>query len=169
MTVCLLFYLANQIIHWYATSGAAVQAVPQRRCTVFKRKCSHNANSGGDFESFLVGSEGTVGLLFTIGSHKGIDSLYLDFVEFLAGSLNDGFLGASINNENEGVVIFNGLDGTLGADGVLHDGIWVENNWFLDSDSEGDGCSLLGLSDWATEGDLVPDLSLLVSVCSFLH
>ena len=139
------------------------------RLRVFIRKCSHDANSGGDLEGFLVGGEGHVGLLFSVGSHEGIDSLDLDFVQFLAGLLDNGLLGASVADEHEGVVVFNGLDGAFGAHGVLDDGVGVENNGLVGSDSESNRVSLLSLGDGATEGNLVPHLSLPGLVGSFLH
>ena len=76
----------------------------------------------------MVGGEGAVSFLFTIGSHESVNSFDLDFVKFLAGLLDNGLLGTSVDNEDEGVVVFNGLDSAFGADGVLNNGVRVEYN-----------------------------------------
>ena len=82
---------------------------------------SHNANLVGNIQSVLVTAEGNVGLLLSSWSVKSVDFLNLDFVELLA-SLSDHFLVALlVNDENESVVILNGLDGGF-------TGKWVLNN-----------------------------------------
>ena len=130
---------------------------------------SHDSDSGGNLEGFLVGSESNVSLLLTVGSHEGVDSGDSDLVEFLTGLLDGGLLGSTVADEDEGVVVFDGLDGGFGAHGELDDGVGVEDNGVLGSDSKGNGGALLGLGDWATEGGVVPDLSLLGGVGTFLH
>ena len=72
---------------------------------------SHDANLVGNIQSILVTAECNVGLLLSSWSVKSVDFLNLDFVELLT-SLSDHVLVAFlVNNENESVVILNGLDG----------------------------------------------------------
>ena len=72
---------------------------------------SHNTNFVGNVQSILIAAEGNIGLLLSSWSVKSVDFLNLDFVELLA-SLSDHFLVALlVNDENESVVILNGLDG----------------------------------------------------------
>jgi hypothetical protein len=165
----LFFFLIHPLFDGCTPTGAAVKAVPHCMCNFFIRRCSHDSDSGGNLEGFLVGGKSAVSLLLTIGSNEGVDSLDLDLVKLLAGSLDNGLLGASVNDEDEGVVVFDGLDGGFGAHGELDDGVGVEDNGVLGSDSKGNGGALLGLGDWATEGSVVPDLSLLGGVGTFLH
>lgn len=134
-----------------------------------RRMCSHDSDSGGNLEGFLVGTEGDIGLLLTIGSHEGVNSDNLDLVEFLAGFLDSGLLGSTVTDEDEGVVVFNGLDGRLRGERVLDDGVGVEDvSVVLNTSTESDGSLSLGLGDGSSEGSVGPDLSLEVGVRSLL-
>ena len=73
--------------------------------------CSHNTDLVGNVKSVLIRAEGNVCFLLSSWGVKSVDFLNLDFVELLAG-LSDHFLVALlVNDENESVVILNGLDG----------------------------------------------------------
>ena len=72
----------------------------------------------------MVGGEGAVSFLFTIGSHESVNSFDLDFVKFLAGLLDNGLLGTSVDNEDEGVVVLDLLHRGLGGQGELEDLFW---------------------------------------------
>ena len=50
----------------------------------------------------------------------------------MASFFDHGLGCALINNENESVVVFDGLDGTLSAAGVLNDGVLVPGRNLLD-------------------------------------
>ena len=113
--------------------------------------------------------EDNVGLLLTTGSDEGVDLLDLNVVVLLAGLLDGGLAGALVNDEHEGVVVFDGLDGGLGGAGELHNGVLVPGDLLVDrvdsglggaSDSEGLG---------ETEGGLGPDLVLADGVYTLLH
>ena len=137
---------------------------PSVRCV-----CSHDSDSGSNLEGFLVGSESNVGLLLTIGSHEGVNTADSDLVEFFTGLLDSGFLGSTVADEDEGVVVLDSLDSGLGSERVLDDGVGVEDvGVVLNTLSESDGGILLGLGDGSSEGSVSPDLSLEVGVRSLL-
>lgn len=133
--------------------------------------CSHDADSGGSLEGVLVGSESNVGLLLTIGSHEGVNTADLDgLVESLDSLLDGGLLGSTVADEDEGVVVLDGLDSGLGGKGVLDDSVGVEDVLVvLDTVSEGKRGLLLGGGDGSSEGSVGPDLSLGVGVGSLLN
>ena len=130
---------------------------------------SHNTNLVGDVQSVLITAEGNVGLLLSSWSVKSVDFLNLDFVELLA-SLSDHFLVSFlVNNENESVVILNGLDGGFTGEWVLDDSESVKSVVRPDGSEEDLSASLLNLSLRSSEGDLVPNLVLLLSVNTLLN
>ena len=129
---------------------------------------SHDTDFVGNVQSVLVTAEGNVSLLLSSWSVKSVDFLNLDFVELLA-SLSDHFLVSSfVNNENESVVILNGLDGGFTGKWVLDNSESVKGVVGSDGSEENLGASLLNLSLWSSEGDLVPNLVLLLSVNTLL-
>jgi hypothetical protein len=113
--------------------------------------------------------EDHVGLLLTAGSDKGVDLLDLDVVELLAGLLDGGLAGALVNDEHEGVVVFDGLDGGLGGAGELHNCEFVPGELLLHGVHDSLGGTLLGESLGETESGLGPDLVLPDGVHALLH
>lgn len=114
-------------VHLLLLSGRSKDLVPLPHTTgvVHSAGCSHDSDLVSDLKSVVLLGQDNVGLLVTIGSDEGVDSLHGDVVEVLA-SLADGGLGGSlVNDEHERVVVFNSLDGALSAQGVLHDGVLV--------------------------------------------
>lgn len=131
--------------------------------------CSHNTDTGSNLEGLLVRSEGHICLLLSVGANEGVDSGDLDFVEVLASTLDHGLLGAAVADEHESVVLLNGLDGGFTAQRVLDDAVGVEDDGLRDTDSQGNGGTLLGLADGTSESSLGPDLNLVGLMLSFLH
>ena len=130
---------------------------------------SHNTNFVGNVQSILIAAEGNISLLLSSWCVKSVDFLNLDFVELLA-SLSDHFLVALlVNDENESVVILNGLDGGFTGKWVLDNSESVKSVVGFDGSEEDLGRSLLNGSLWSSEGDLVPDFSLLSSVSTLLN
>ncbi len=89
----------------------------------------------------MLFGEDHVGLLLATGGDHGVYLADLDRVEFLAGLLNHWLRGALVNDEHKGVVVFNGLDGRLGAARVLHDGVLVPGVFLLNG-----VCNTFGLA-----------------------
>ena len=54
-----------------------------------------------------------VGLLQAAGRNHRINLAHLDRVELLYSLLDQGLRGTAVNNEDECVVVFDGLDGRL--------------------------------------------------------
>ena len=113
--------------------------------------------------------DGNVGLLLTLGSDEGIDFLDIDFVQFLASSLDHGLVGLLGDNENKGVVIFDVLNSRLGGERVLDEGELIESVLFLDSSKDVLGVSLLGEGLRESESNLGPYLSLSGGMGSLLN
>jgi len=156
--------------------------VPQQMASTVKRRhlqkpsfvvslpsCSHDSDAGSNLESLLVGSESDISLLLTVGADEGVNSGDLDFVEVLAGALDDWLLCAAVTDEHEGVVLLNGLDGRLTAERELDDTVGVESLASGNSASDGNRGALLGLGNWASESNLMPHLPLSGVVDTFLH
>ena len=74
-----------------------------------------------------------------------------------------------MNDENKSVVVLNGLDGGFTGKWVLDNSESVESVVGFDGSEEDLGRSLLNGSLWSSEGDLVPDFSLLSSVSTLLN
>ena len=106
--------------------------------------CSHDTNLVGDVEGVLVAGEGNVGLLLASGGVEGVDLLDLELVQRLASLLDHFLVGSFVHNEYKSVVVLNGLDGGLTAQGVLDHSELVEGVVSLDSLEENLGGSLLG-------------------------
>jgi len=81
----------------------------------------------------LILGKDHVSLLLTAGSNHSVYLADLDTIESNASLLDHGLSGALVNNEGESVVVFNGLDGALGAFGVLDNGILVPSDLLLDT------------------------------------
>ena len=81
----------------------------------------------------------------------------------------DHFLvGSFVHDEYKSVVVLNGLDGGLTAQGVLDDSELVEGVVSLDGLQENLGGSLLGGGRWSPESGVGPDLRFLVGVRTLL-
>ena len=89
----------------------------------------------------MIGRDHNVGLLLSVGSNEGVNSGNLDVIEFLASFLDHWFVCSSVNDEHQGVVVFNSLDGAFSGQWVLDDGILVKGLFLLDA-----GSSVLGLT-----------------------
>lgn len=105
--------------------------------------------------------EDAVSLLLTAGSDKGVDLLDLDGVKFLDGLLDGGLAGSAVNDEDKGVVVFNGLDSGLSSAGELDNGVFVPGVLLNNGVGDDLGVTLLGKSLGETESSLEPDLVLL--------
>ena len=130
---------------------------------------SHDADLARVFESVLSVLNSNVSLLVTIGSVKRVDLLDLDSVEVGAGLTDSWLGGALVNEEDEGVLVFDGLDGALRAQWVLHDGVHIVCGqlWGSSADSLWAACD--GGSLWESERDFVPDFSFFLGMSAFLH
>ena len=129
---------------------------------------SHNTDLVGNVESVLIASNDDVCFLEPIGSHEGVHSRDLDVVEFLASFLDHWLVRSSVNDEHQGVVVLDGLDGTLCAQRVLYDRVLVPGLLLLNAlpgilGGTGE-CQSLGSS----EGGVGPDLVLSDTVASLL-
>ena len=132
-------------------------------------KCSHDSDSVCNIKSILVRCKSNICLLFTLWSDKCVNLLDLDVVELLARNLDHSLVGFLVNDENESVVVFNGLDGRFTAQWVFDDGKLVEGVIFLHSSQDILRISLLCLTLWSSEGSLVPNLSFFGGMSTFLH
>ncbi len=86
--------------------------------------------------------------------------LNFDVVQLGAGLLDHGFVGSSVHDEHEGVVVLDGLNGTFGAEWVLDDSVLVPGGLLLDTLS-----FVLGLSGklqclWSSKCRVGPDFVL---------
>ena len=117
----------------------------------------------------MVGGESDVSLLLASGGVKSVDLLDLELVKSLASLLNHFLVGSFVNDEYKSVVVLNGLDGGLAAQGVLDDSELVESVVSLDGLQEDLGTSLLHGSLRQSEGGFGPDLGFLGGVSSLLH
>ena len=117
----------------------------------------------------MVLGEDHVSLLGSLRGYHGVDLADLDRVEVLASLLNHGLGCTSVNHEDEGVVVLDGLDGRLGASGVLHDGVLVPGD--LLGDRANDSLCLAGKGEGlgASEGSVVPFLRLDGGMSALLH
>lgn len=73
--------------------------------------CSHDSDSIGDIEGVLIRGESDVCLLVTSWGDQSVNLLNLDVVKLLARLLNHSLVSSLVDNEDKGVVVFNGLDG----------------------------------------------------------
>ena len=104
----------------------------------------------------MVLGENHVSLLGSLRGDHGVDLADLDRVEVLASLLNHGLGGTSVNHEDEGVVVLDGLDGRFGRSGVLDDGVLVPGNLLGDRVDDSLGLTGKGKSLGASEGGVVP-------------
>ena len=86
----------------------------------------------------------------------------------MAGLLDHGLVGPSVDDEDEGVVVFDGLDGALSAQGVLDDSVLVPCLLLLHTLAFVLGLPVEGEGDGASEGDLGPHSVLSLGVGALL-
>ena len=129
-------------------------------------QCSHDSDLVSDVQSIQVTCQFNVCLLVALGSDKGVDLLNFDSVEGLNGFLDLGLVGLLLYNENECVVVLNGLDGRLSAEGMVDDVEAVVGD-LLHGSQDVLGYSLLSQSFGSSERCLGPDLAFtgLVRSC----
>ena len=87
----------------------------------------------------------------------------------MAGLLDHGLVGSSVNDEHQSVVVFDGLDSAFGGKGVLNDGVLVEGLLLLDALSCVFGLSVKSESLGSSESGFCPDLVLSNGVRTLLH
>lgn len=121
--------------------------------------CSHDTNLVGNIKGILLLGESNVGLLLSLWSDEGVNLVDLDLVKFGAASSDHFLVSFSVNHEDEGVAVFNVLNGTLGTEWVLDDGELVEGLGLLNCLKDVLWRSLLSKSLWHSEGGFVPNLS----------
>lgn len=112
--------------------------------------------------------EDAVGLLLTTGSDKSVNLLDLDVVELVDSLLDSRLGGTAVNDENKGVVVFNGLDSGFSSAGELDNGVFVPGVLLHDGVAFDLGGTELGESSLKTEGGLGPYLVLANLVGTFL-
>ena len=128
--------------------------------------CSHDSDLVSDVQSIQVTGQFNVCLLVALGSDKGVDLLNFDSVEGLNSFLDLGLVGLLLHNENECVVVLNGLDGRLSAQRMVDD-IEPVVGHLLHGSQDVLGYSLLSQGFWSPERCLGPDLAFtgLVRSC----
>ena len=134
-----------------------------------EQDCSHDADFVGNLKGVVLFGEDHVGFLLATGGDHGVYLADLDRVEFLAGLLDHWLGRALVNNENKGVMVFNGLDGGLGAARVLNDGVLVPSVLLLYGVCNTFGLAGEGQSLGTSEGNLGPGLSLGGVVGALFH
>jgi len=95
---------------------------------------------------------------------KGVDLDGVNVIELLKGKLDLGLVGLDINDEDEGVLLLNLLQRTLGVEGVDNDLVLIEAGSVVDrlAGVLGGPGELEGLGK--VEGRAVADLGLLVGM-----
>ena len=86
----------------------------------------------------------------------------------MASFLDHWLVGSNVNNEDEGVVVLNCLNGALSAQWVLDDGVLVPGLFLLDALSSVLGGTCKSESLGSSEGGVGPDLVLSDAVASLL-
>ena len=108
----------------------------------------------------MLSGDHDVSLLEAVGSDEGVDSRDLDVIEFLASFLDHWLVSSSVNDEHQCIVVFNGLDGALGAQGVLDDGVLVPGGLNVHGISGILGLASKSESLGSSEGGVGPNLVL---------
>ena len=130
--------------------------------------CSHNSNLVSNVKSVLLSWENDVGFLESVWSDQGVDWLDLDVIKILTSFLDHWLVSSAVNDENQGVVVFNGLDCAFSGEWVLNDGILIPGLFLLYDLSLILGSSgfLKGLG--SSECDWAPDFVFSLTVSSLL-
>ena len=87
----------------------------------------------------------------------------------MASFLDHRLVSSSVNYEHQRIVVFNGLDGALGAQGVLDDGVLVPGRLQLHASSGVLRSTSERESLWSSEGGVGPNLVLSDAVASLLN
>ena len=110
-----------------------------------------------------------VSLLVTSRCVKRVDLLDLDSVEVSAGLTDRWLGGALVNEEDESVLVFDGLDGGLRAQWVSDDGVHIVRRHLRGSLGQSSWFASNGGGLWESESGFVPDLSFFLGMSAFLH
>ena len=86
----------------------------------------------------------------TLGGDQSVHLLNFDSVEGLNGFLDLGLVGLLLHDEDEGVVVLNGLDGRLSAQRMVND-VEAGVSDLLHGFQDVLGYSLLSQSFWSSE------------------
>ncbi len=87
----------------------------------------------------------------------------------MASFLDHWLVSSSVNDEHQCIVVFNGLDGALSAQGVLDDGVLVPGRLNLNGSSGILGLAGKSESLGSSEGGVGPNLVLSDAVASLLN
>lgn len=79
-----------------------------------------------DIQCIGVGSQSDIGLLLTIGSDESVDLLNLDIIQSLHSFLDLSLVGSDINQEGEGVGLFDFLHGRFSSKRRLDNCVLIE-------------------------------------------
>ena len=116
----------------------------------------------------MLRGESHVCFLQSVRSLESVHVLYLDIVKILAGFLDHGLVCSPVNDENQSVVVFNGLYCTFSGEGVLDNCVLVPGLFFLHALSGILWSSGEFLGHWSSEGNLSPHSVLSLGVSAFL-
>ena len=86
----------------------------------------------------------------------------------MASFLDHWLVSSSVNDEHQCIVVFNGLDGALSAQGVLDDGVLVPGRLKLNGSSGILGLAGKSKSLGSSEGGVCPNLVLSDAVGTLL-
>ena len=73
--------------------------------------CSHDTDLVGNVQCIQVTCQFNVCFLVALGGDKSVDLLNFDSVKGLDGFLDLGLVGLLLHDEDESVVVLDGLDG----------------------------------------------------------
>ncbi len=86
----------------------------------------------------------------------------------MASFLDHWLVSSSVNDEHQCIVVFNGLDGALGAQWVLNDGVLVPGRLNVNGSSGVLGLASKSKSLGSSEGGVCPNLVLSDAVGTLL-
>jgi len=119
---------------------------------------------GSNVEGIDIGSEASEGLLGAVRADQGVDLDGVDVIELLKSLLDLGLVGLDIDDEDEGVLLLDLLQGTLGVERVDDDLVLIETGLVRNRLARVLGSPRQLKSLGAVEGGRVSDLGLLVGV-----
>ena len=100
---------------------------------------------------------------------ESVHLLHLDSVELATGLLDGWLGGALVNDEDESVVVFNGLDNALGSKWVLDKCVLVESVLVHSGACENLWFAIKSLGFWESKGNFAPYLCFFLGMSSLLH
>ena len=109
---------------------------------------SHDSDLVCDFESIMLLVNNNISLLLSVWSDKSVHFSNLDAVQVLASLFDCWLCGFLLNQKDESVVIFDGLDSALSAKWVLNDGEFVPGGFLLVASLWSEWFSCLSQSSW---------------------